>query len=69
MIQISEIPALLEQLEDHIADDLEGQELEVSGRQEREGQEGIKRRGTGVGEGVARALPRSWRRFLFIGRT
>jgi hypothetical protein len=25
MIQISEIPALLEQLEDHIADDLEGQ--------------------------------------------
>ena len=28
MIQISEIPALLEQLEDHIADDLEGQELD-----------------------------------------
>ena len=28
MIQTNEIPALLEQLEDHIADDLEGQELD-----------------------------------------
>ena len=28
MIQISEISALLEQLEGHIADDLEGQELD-----------------------------------------
>ena len=26
MIQINDIPALLDQLEDHIADDLEGQE-------------------------------------------
>ena len=28
MIQINDIPALLDQLEDHIADDLEGQELD-----------------------------------------
>ena len=28
MIQMNEIPALLEQLKDHIADDLEGQELD-----------------------------------------